>query len=69
MGTLTKKDKNRLTKRETEIAWLVVEGFTNKEIAVELNLSTHTVKNHLVRTYVKLKVDNRVKLMNKMLGK
>ena len=34
----------RMTKRELEVMKLVAEGFTNKEIAQELNLSKYTVK-------------------------
>lgn len=36
-----------LTRRQQEIAPLLAEGLTNKEIAVRLNLSEQTVKNHV----------------------
>lgn len=36
-----------LTSREEHLASLVAEGLTNKEIAVRLNLSEQTVKNHV----------------------
>jgi len=36
-----------LTRRQQEIAPLLAEGLTNKEIAARLNLSEQTVKNHV----------------------
>jgi DNA-binding NarL/FixJ family response regulator len=41
-----KDEANSLTVREKEIVACVVKGFTNKEIAQELFLSTHTVISH-----------------------
>ena len=52
----------QLTKRENEIAQLVAQGLTNREIAKRLYLSEHTVKNYLFRIFDKLKVSNRVEL-------
>jgi DNA-binding CsgD family transcriptional regulator len=39
-------DSNALSQREKEIITCIVKGFTNKEIAQELFLSTHTVISH-----------------------
>ncbi len=39
--------KNNLTPRQIEILQLIAQGFTTKEIAVKLNLSTQTVKNNI----------------------
>lgn len=36
-----------LTKREMAIFELVAKGYSNKEIAVRLDISTNTVKNHI----------------------
>lgn len=36
-----------LTQRESQLITLVAQGLTNKEIACRLNLSEHTVKNHV----------------------
>ena len=36
-----------LTQRESQLISLVAQGLTNKEIAGQLNLSEHTVKNHV----------------------
>jgi DNA-binding NarL/FixJ family response regulator len=43
-----------LTPREIEILNLIAEGFSNKEIALELIISFDTVKNHLTSIYKKL---------------
>jgi DNA-binding NarL/FixJ family response regulator len=52
-----------LSKREQEIVPLVAEGMTNREIANRLNLSEHTVKNHLFRIYEKIGISSRVELI------
>ena len=51
-----------LTGREREIADLVAEGRTNREIAEQLVLSTRTVEAHLRSIYAKLGVRSRVEL-------
>lgn len=51
-----------VTKREEDIVHLIEEGFTNREIASELHLSEHTVRNYLFRIFDKLGVSNRVEL-------
>ena len=48
-----------LTAREKDILKLVAEGKSNKEIADELILSIHTVKNHLKNILQKLCVEDR----------
>jgi DNA-binding CsgD family transcriptional regulator len=48
-----------LTARETEILHWVSEGKSNQEIAAILDLSIHTVKTHLKRSFLKLGVENR----------
>ena len=61
-----------LTERETEVIALVADGLTNREIAQELGLSTHTVRNYLFRIFNKVGVSNRVLLVtyynNRVLG-
>ncbi len=48
-----------LSSRETEVARLAALGFTSKEIAERLYLSSRTVENHLQRVYTKLGVNGR----------
>lgn len=48
-----------LTDREMEILRLLDEGHSNKQIARELHISLHTVKNHVHRILEKLQVRNR----------
>jgi len=52
----------RLTKRQTEVVVLVADGLTNREIARQLGLSTHTVRNYLFRIFDKIGVSSRVQL-------
>jgi DNA-binding NarL/FixJ family response regulator len=53
---------NILTTREKEIAYLVAEGLSNKEIANKSNISERTVKAHLTSIYSKLDVNDRLSL-------
>ena len=52
----------KLTPREVSVVRLVVQGMVNREIAKELHLSEHTIKNYLFRIFDKLGVSNRVEL-------
>lgn len=51
-----------LTKREKEILQLVAKGISNKDIAINLDISEHTVKNHMKNILQKLHLENRVQL-------
>jgi len=50
---------SRLTMRQLEIARLLSEGFTNKEIARSLGIAEQTVANHLKAIFEKLGVHSR----------
>ena len=52
-----------LSKREHEVVAALIEGLSNREIAERLNLSRHTVKNHIFRVFEKLGVSSRFELM------
>ena len=54
---------NLLSKREEEVVRQVAEGLSNHDIAQQLHLSDHTVKNHLFHIFDKLGVSNRVELV------
>ena len=62
---LSSKDEQRepkyqtLTDQERRILTLVAEGASNKDIAIDLNLSERTIKNYLSIIFQKLQVNNR----------
>jgi DNA-binding CsgD family transcriptional regulator/tetratricopeptide (TPR) repeat protein len=55
-----------LTEREREIAQLVAEGATNRDIAGRLFLSPKTVERHVSNILAKMDVRNRVELAARM---
>lgn len=56
----TDKDKiEQLTRREMEVLAKVASGMFNKEIAISLNISERTVKNHLSNIFKKIQVSDR----------
>lgn len=52
-----------LTRREEDVVRLVVEGMKNREIAHNLLVSDHSVRNYLYRIFEKLGVSSRVELI------
>jgi DNA-binding NarL/FixJ family response regulator len=56
-----------LTPREVEILALLVDGFTNKEIAQRLSVSPRTVETHVERVLGKLDVRSRSRAIAKAL--
>lgn len=52
-----------LTKREEDVVRLLTDGLQNREIAQELNLSQHTIKNYLFHIFDKLGVSSRIELV------
>ena len=55
-----------LTQREADVARLICEGLSDKEIARKFNLSPHTVKDHLKKVYSKFRVHTRAQLVSLM---
>ena len=55
-----------LTPREQEIARMVGDGFTNKEIASVLEISSWTVSTHLRRIFGKLDVGTRAAMVARL---
>jgi two-component system nitrate/nitrite response regulator NarL len=51
-----------LAVREFQVANLVAEGMPNREVALKLGLTEHTVSNYLFRIYNKLGISSRVEL-------
>ena len=52
----------KMTKRERQVIDLVADGFTNKEIAQKLHLSTYTIKSHIHNILEKLALHTRVQI-------
>jgi two-component system response regulator NreC len=51
-------EKLNLTPRELEVLTLVYKGFTNKEIASQLNVVVKTIEAHKKKLYLKTKVSS-----------
>lgn len=62
----TIKNEMNLSPREQEVLDLVIQGLNNKEIAQELFISEHTVKNHLTKIFQKLDVPDRSQAISKV---
>jgi two-component system NarL family response regulator len=52
----------QMTKREREIIVLIADGLSNKEIARQLNIATHTVKSHVHNIMEKLALHTRLQI-------
>jgi DNA-binding NarL/FixJ family response regulator len=53
-----------LTTREQQLVKFIARGFTNKEIAGELQLAEHTVRNHIHRMLKKLGASHRLAVVD-----
>ena len=61
-------DDVKLTTREREIADLISEGLSNKEIAKRISLATDTVKSHVHNILEKLSLRSRVQVATRKRG-
>ena len=53
-------DLLELTKRELEVCKLLLQCKTRQEIAADLDITTRTIRQHMENIHVKLRVNNRV---------
>jgi DNA-binding NarL/FixJ family response regulator len=60
---LSPKVGELLTPRERDVVRLVADGFGNREIAQQLGLSAHTIKNYLFNVFDKLGISSRAELI------
>ena len=56
-----------LTKRERQIFQLLIQDYSTKEIAEQLNISEKTVRNHISNTIQKLGVSSRTQALVELL--
>src|SRR5262245_39609004 len=54
--------RDRLTAKELKIVALIVQGFKNKDIAVQLGTTEQVIKNYLRNVYDKIGVSDRLEL-------
>lgn len=59
-GATPQEPPPHLSPRETQILRLLIEGYTNEEIADHLHCAYPTVRTHLAHLYRRLGVDDRV---------
>ena len=55
-----------LTRREREVASMVIQGLTNRQIASELVLSEHTVHRHVASILKKLDLHSREQVASRL---
>lgn len=61
------EDKIQLTDREAQVLKLIVDGYSNADIAKKLYVSIHTAKAHVCNILQKLSVDDRTQAAIKAL--
>lgn len=54
-----------LTPRELEVLQWIAQGLANKQVALQLELSEHTVKFHLNALYAKMNVASRTEAIRR----
>jgi len=60
---LKSENLDKLSARELEIVNLLAEGLSNHEVALRLDLSTHTVRNYVTKIFHKLGTSSRFELL------
>jgi DNA-binding CsgD family transcriptional regulator len=60
------KDRYHLSRREIQVAELVLRGYRNRHIGATLGITPATTKKHLSRIFEKVGVDSRAQLASKL---
>lgn len=55
--------ETRLSQKESEVIYLILDGFNNDAIASKLEITTRTVKAHVSSIFSKLHVNDRISLV------
>lgn len=63
-NTATVIEKYKLTSRETDLLYLLIEGKTLRQISGEMGIKYDTVRFHCKNLYKKLEVNSRLELIN-----
>lgn len=58
-----KLDETGLSRRELEIAMLIFQGLSAYDVSEQLNISYHTVRNHIKHIYPKLSISTRSEML------
>lgn len=58
--------RQRISRRESEVLALVLEGRKASEIAAQLGITEYTVKDHLKHAYAKLGITSRSQLVSRL---
>lgn len=64
-GEEQKQDLSQLSRREQEVYELLIQGFSNSEIADKLFIARQTVKNHIYSIYSKIGHRDRFKIISR----
>jgi len=59
----TKLIENRLSQKEQEVVYLILEGLTNDAVSSRMDITTRTVKAHVSAIFSKLHINDRVSLV------
>jgi DNA-binding CsgD family transcriptional regulator len=63
---LTEPERPSLSPREQAIVMLIAQGYVNKQIAQQLNISIWTVNTYLRRIFAKLGVNTRAAMIARL---
>ena len=53
----------KLTKKELEVIRYIVSGYSNKQIADKMEITEHTVKNHITSIFNKTGTTSRIQIL------